>query len=81
MSSKPRTDDDLRKLQALGNSIRLARLTYDVSQEGLAHQAGIDRSHMGKIERGERNVTALSLFRIAEALGVTVAEIFSEAKL
>ena len=81
MSSKPRTDDDIRKLRALGNSIRLARLAFDVSQEGLAHQAGIDRSHMGKIERGERNVTALNLLRIADALGTTAAEIFVEAKL
>lgn len=36
---------------------------------------------MGKIERGERNVTALNLLRIAGALGVSVEEIFAEAKL
>jgi transcriptional regulator with XRE-family HTH domain len=54
---------------------------FGISQEALAHQAGIDRSHMGKIERGERNVTALNLLRIAAALGVTVEEIFGEAGL
>lgn len=81
MSSKPRTDEDLLKLKALGRAIRGARDVFSISQEALAHQAGIDRSHMGKIERGERNVTALNLLRIADALGVTVEEIFGEAGL
>lgn len=81
MSSKPRTDEDLLKLKALGRAIRNGREVYGISQEALAHQAGIDRSHMGKIERGERNVTALNLLRIAAALGVTVEEIFGEAGL
>lgn len=81
MSSKRRTDEDIRKLKALGRAIRNARDVFGVSQEALAHQAGIDRSHMGKIERGERNVTALNLLRIAGALGVSVEEIFAEAKL
>lgn len=81
MSSKPRTDEDLLKLKALGRAIRSARDVFGISQEQLAHQAGIDRSHMGKIERGERNVTALNLLRIAEALGVTVEKVFADAKL
>lgn len=81
MSSKPRTDEDIRKLKALGRAIRSARDGCSISQEALAHQAGIDRSHMGKIERGERNVTALNLLRIAEAIGVPVAEIFAKAEL
>lgn len=81
MSSKPRTDEDIRKLKALGRAIRSGREVHGISQEALAHQSGIDRSHMGKIERGERNVTALNLLRIADALGVTVAEIFGEAGL
>lgn len=81
MSSKPRTGEDLLKLKALGRAIRSARDVFGISQEALAHQAGIDRSHMGKIERGERNVTALNLLRIAAALGVTVEEIFGEAGL
>jgi transcriptional regulator with XRE-family HTH domain len=77
VSSKPRTDDEDRRLKALGQAIRDVRKAHNVSQEALAHSAGIDRSHMGKIERGERNVTALNLFRIADALGVHPAEIFS----
>ena len=81
MSSKPRTDDEDRRLKALGQAIRDVRKVRSVSQEALAHNAGIDRSHMGKIERGERNVTALNLLRIAKALGVQPSEIFSKAEL
>lgn len=81
MSSKLRTDDDVRQLLALGKAIRVVRKARDTSQEALAHLADIDRSHMGKIERGERNVTALNLFRIAEALGVKPSEIFAQAGL
>ena len=66
---------------ALGRAIRSIRLAHDTSQEALAQLADIDRSHMGKIERGERNVTALNLFRIAQALGVKPSEIMSGAGL
>ena len=81
MSSKPRTDDEDRRLKALGHAIRDVRKAHSVSQEALAHNAGIDRSHMGKIERGERNVTALNLLRVAAALGVPPSYIFSKAEM
>ena len=81
VSSKPRTDDEDRRLKALGQAIRDVRKARSVSQEALAYNAGIDRSHMGKIERGERNVTALNLLRVAKALGVKPSEIFSKAAL
>ena len=57
------------------------RKAHGLSQEALAHRAEIDRSHMGKIERGERNVTALNLFRIAEAIDAKASAIFIEAEL
>ncbi len=53
----------------------------DLSQEALADAAGIDRSHMGKIERGERNVTMLNIARIAAALHAKPSEILSAAGL
>lgn len=55
-------------LVALGAVIRQVRKEKGLSQEALADYADIDRSHMGKIERGERNVTALNLLKIAAAL-------------
>ena len=49
------------------------------SQEALAHQAGIDRSHMGKIERGERNVTILNIEKIARVLETEPSTLLSES--
>lgn len=45
------------------------RLAAGISQEALADAAGIDRSHMSRIERGKRNVSFLNVCRIADALG------------
>ena len=63
----------------LGQVIRARRLELELSQEALAHLAGIDRSHMGKIERGERNVTLLNIERIADALMVAPSELLASA--
>jgi transcriptional regulator with XRE-family HTH domain len=52
------------KLRKLGEAIRAARLQRGLSQEGLADAAGIDRSHVGKIEPGERNVSVLNVGRV-----------------
>jgi transcriptional regulator with XRE-family HTH domain len=68
-------------LLRLGDAIRARRRAKDLSQEALADAAGLDRSHMGKIERGERNVTTLLLVEIARALGVSVASLFDDAGL
>lgn len=75
-----KTDTD-GKLCKLGAAIRAARKDCGLSQEALADAAGIDRSHMGKIERGERNVSVLNVARVAEALGVTIASLMASAGL
>ena len=66
-------------LLALGRVIRGVRKARGLSQEALADAAGIDRSHMGKIERGERNVTILNIARIAAALNAQPSQILREA--
>ena len=73
--------DEQGLLKKLGSSIRATRKAMDLSQEALADAAGIDRSHMGKIERGERNVTLLNLARIAKALGSRTSTLMAEAGL
>lgn len=65
----------------LGNAVRARRKTLDLSQEALADAAGIDRSHMGKIERGERNVTFLNIVRIATAMQCSPSDLLIEAGL
>lgn len=60
-------------LDILGKRIRAKRRALGMSQEGLAHEAGLDRSYVGRIERGEHNLTFVSLVRIARAMGCDVA--------
>ena len=68
-------------LVQLGLAVRSRRLELVISQEALADHAGIDRSHMGKIERGERNVTFLNIQKIAKALRCKSSELLAEAGL
>ncbi|QOH34564.1 C.AhdI domain protein [Burkholderia cepacia] len=73
--------DTEANLKEVGKAIRVRRLDLDISQEALAHLANIDRSHMGKIERGERNVTLLNLLKIARALSCRPSELLGAAGL
>lgn len=78
----PRVSAASDKDQALvrvGGAIRSRRKQLAMSQEALAAFSGVDRAHMGKIERGERNVTLLNLSRIAHALGCKVASLMTDA--
>lgn len=59
----------------LGDAIRTLRLERKMSQEALADAAEINRTHMGEVERGKRNVSFLSLSRIASALRVKLSDI------
>lgn len=70
-----------KKLVALGLGIRRVRKERGLSQEALADLAGLDRSHMGRIERGERNVTILNIFRVSAALGCATSELFESVGL
>ena len=73
--------DDTDALMQIGAAIRRLRAARNLSQAALADAAGIDRSHMGKIERGERNVTMLNLLRVAAALNVKCSTLLNAAEL
>jgi transcriptional regulator with XRE-family HTH domain len=73
--------DDAGLLSNLGSVIRSFRKQAGMSQEALADAAGIDRSHMGKIERGERNLSLLNLMRVASALDALPSDLLREAGL
>ncbi|RQQ52366.1 helix-turn-helix domain-containing protein [Burkholderia stagnalis] len=68
-------------LVALGQAIRRMRKERDMSQEQLALSAEVDMSYLGRVERGDNNVAVLRLKRIADALGMTMTELMSEAGL
>lgn len=63
-------------LVKFGKKIRELRKERGFSQEGFADEVGLDRTYMGGIERGERNIATLNIIRIAKALRVEVGELF-----
>jgi DNA-binding XRE family transcriptional regulator len=75
------TQQPTADLYAFGMAVRVARRALNLSQEELAHRASIDRSHMGRIERGERNVTFFNIIRIASALGMSPSNLLASAGL
>jgi transcriptional regulator with XRE-family HTH domain len=63
-------------LKALGIRIRELRSRKGWSQEAFADACGINRSHMGQIERGETNVTFGTLYFISQKLETSIAALF-----
>lgn len=66
-------------LEQFGRRVRALRERLGLSQEALAAQAGIHRTYMGGIERGERNICLRNIVRLAAALGVHPRELFEGA--
>ena len=60
----------------IGENIRELRKSKGFSQESFADEAGLDRTYMGGVERGERNLATLNLIRLAAALEVEVGALF-----
>ena len=78
LSSK---SDKNKNLIGVGVVIRAIRKRSGLSQEALAALSGMERSNLGKIERGENNLSLLNLIRIADALGQKAYSILSDADL
>ena len=74
------TTHDAELAHAFGAAVRALRMERGIAQESLAHQAGIERSHMGEIERGEHMPTLAIIFKIAGALECSTAVLMSEAE-
>lgn len=62
------SDDDL--LREFGDRLRTARRQAGLSQEALAHEAGLHRTYIGSVERGERNIALLNILTLATVLDV-----------
>lgn len=65
--------DEEAALRDLGRRIRAQRRSIGLTQEQLALVAGVDRSYFGAVERGERNITFLVLWRLCLALQCDMA--------
>lgn len=66
------------KLLKLGIQIRERRLNLNLSQEELAFRADVHRTYVGMLERGEKNATVLSLYKICKALNITLSELLQK---
>src|SRR5947207_2723086 len=65
-------------LKRVGTRLRRARHAKGLSQEAVALAAGMDRSYVSGLERGEFNVSVLALARIARVTGVPLATLFED---
>ena len=54
-----------------GARLRTIRTTKGLSQDTLALTCGLDRTYIGGVERGERNISLINICKIADALGVS----------
>ena len=59
-----------------GKALRARRRKLGVSQEEFADICGLDRTYVGGIERGERNVALVNIEKLAAALKISVSELF-----
>lgn len=62
----------------LAHNLRKLRHQHGWSQEAMAEKCGLHRTYIGAIERGERNITLETLQELAQALGVTAAELITD---
>ena len=67
------TADD--RMIAFGKRVREVRKSKGISQERLAEMSGIDRSYMGNIERGEKNITLKKVYEICDALEIEIQDL------
>ncbi len=70
--------DDHELLKIIASNIRRFRYESKLSQEELAELSCVHRTYIGMLERAEKNVTVLSLLRIAHALNHTIQDFFME---
>lgn len=61
-----------------GNRIRTLRKSRGLSQEAFADMSGLDRSYIGGVERGDRNISLNNIQKIATALDLPIEELFMD---
>jgi len=69
------TIEDKELLQKVGERIRDFRIEAGLSQEKLSFECNLDRTYIGSVERGERNIALINLNKLAKALSVSISEL------
>jgi transcriptional regulator with XRE-family HTH domain len=76
MAGKFMATIDLKTL--LGMAIKTRRSALGISQEELAHRAGLHRTYVSDLERGARNPSIESIEKLAQALQISISELFEK---
>lgn len=63
-------------LQKVGSRIKILRIRAGLTQEAVAEKCSIDRSYYGSVERGESNISILTLCEILEFFSVKIEDFF-----
>lgn len=63
-------------LKLFGDRVRSLRVEHSISQESLADLCALDRSYIGGVERGERNLSLNNIIKICHALKVQPSALF-----
>lgn len=71
------TKDEKSFLVQIGTRIREFRIQADLSQEKLAFACDLDRTYIGSVERGERNISVINLRKISKALKIKPADLLT----
>ena len=72
--------EDRARLRAFGLRMKLLRVSRGWSQEELAEAAGMHRTFIGQVERGQRGMNILGLWRLSRAFGISIGELFQDEK-
>ena len=67
-------------LKKFGQNVRNERLRRNISQEHLAEKAGVHRTYIGMVERAEKNITLLNIYKISKALGIKISDLLKDIK-
>ena len=71
----------VKPLARFGHNLRECRLEVGLSQERLALEAELNRSYVGQVERGERNISILNVVKLARAIGCTASRLVAGLEL
>ncbi len=69
-------DDQIRL--RFGNAVRKLRMQKNISQEDFAYLCGLHRTYISDIELGKRNISLDNIEKIAEALDISLTDLFKE---
>lgn len=71
----------MKPLKQLGLNVKVLRVKREMTQEDVAAEAGLERSYTGAIERGERNISVMTLLKLAKALNCRPVELLEDVRL